>query len=512
MDVSADSSALDWVSVAYGNQRFVAISSTGDVGYSFNGVDWLPATMPEADDSTPHNWKKIRYAQGVFFAVGTTGSRDVGGDPTTGPTNFAATSYDGIVWTNRTLSLSLNWNNLAFGNPDVSQEDSTVSNSQPMWVLVSEDTTAGGTKVITGARAKGRIIINSGRVEKVRIWEPGSGYSSTPNYTIVDPNNTSEAFLRLRMGDGVLAQPSWLNRGSAYRTSSTTVAVSGNGYADVIPVGKFITVTGLSVLPGPGAQFRFRGESNFRTVTTIELDSLEGDGTFTATFRMTPFFNSDYDLEHGAQVEIRQRYSQVRITGHDFLDIGAGNFGDTNYPDVYTSGVPYFTAAQNEVLEISGGRVFYTSTDQDGNFRAGELFAVEQATGVVTISADFFQLDGLTELALGGVRLGGSGAVIREFSTDPLFTADSNNVIPTQRAIKAYLTNRLNVGGADLLTASFIAGTVRVGPERMANSAGLRNVIPIRANFAGIGTFGRPTGIRGSYLAQIMFIKSFKDS
>jgi len=511
MDVSADSSALDWVSVAYGNQRFVAISSTGDVGYSFNGVDWLPATMPEADDSTPHNWKKIRYAQGVFFAVGTTGSRDVGGDPTTGPTNFAATSYDGIVWTNRTLSLSLNWSNLAFGNPDVSQEDSTVSNSQPMWVLVSEDTTAGGTKVITGARAKGRIIINSGRVEKVRIWEPGSGYSSTPNYTIVDPNNTSEAFLRLRMGDGVLAQPSWLNRGSAYRTSSTTVAVSGNGYADVIPVGKFITVTGLSVLPGPGAQFRFRGESNFRTVTTIELDALEGDGTFTATFRMTPFFNSDYDLEHGAQVEIRQRYSQVRITGHDFLDIGAGNFGDTNYPDVYTSGVPYFTAAQNEVLEISGGRVFYTSTDQDGNFRAGELFAVEQATGVVTISADFFQLDGLTELALGGVRLGGSGAVIREFSTDPLFTADSNNVIPTQRAIKAYLTNRLNVGGADLLTASFIAGTVRVGPERMANSAGLRNVIPIRANFAGIGTFGRPTGIRGSYLAQIMFIKSFKD-
>ena len=65
--------------------------------------------------------------------------------------------------------------------------------------------------------------------------------------------------------------------------------------------------------------------------------------------------------------------------------------------------------------------MFYTSTDQDGNFRAGELFSVEQGTGIVTISADFFDLDGLSELALGGVRLGGSGTVVREFSTDPLF-------------------------------------------------------------------------------------------
>ena len=51
---------------------------------------------------------------------------------------------------------------------------------------------------------------------------------------------------------------------------------------------------------------------------------------------------------------------------------------------------------ENEVYELDGGKVFYTSTDQDGNFRAGELFSVQQSTGIVTISAEYFDLDGLS--------------------------------------------------------------------------------------------------------------------
>jgi hypothetical protein len=183
--------------------------------------------------------------------------------------------------------------------------------------------------------------------------------------------------------------------------------------------------------------------------------------------------------------------------------VGTGNFSETNYPDLYSQANYTYTEA-NEVYEESGGKVFYTSTDQSGNFRCGELFAVEQATGIVTISADFFDLAGLTELKLGGIRVGGTGTVIREFSTDPLFTADSNNIVPTQRAIKAYLQNRLNVGGADLLTASFIAGTVKVGPGLIGNSAGLRNTIPVQSRFE-----GPQAGVQGSMLAQAMFHRSF---
>ena len=164
----------------------------------------------------------------------------------------------------------------------------------------------------------------------------------------------------------------------------------------------------------------------------------------------------------------------------------------------------YFSAPEDEIVEEQGGRVFYTSTDQSGNFRCGELFAVEQATGVVTISADFFDFSGLTELRLGGIRVGGTGAVIREFSTDPLFTEDSNNIVPTQRAVARYLANRLSVGGAEIATASFIAGTVLVGPNRIASTiAGIID-IPVLANISGANA-----GVSGYILAQQMFARSF---
>ena len=504
MDVIEDSSTKDWQSIAWGNNRFVAVSGTGEIAYSFDGIDWLAGTMPTQDGSTAHFWRNIRYGQGVFLALGSTGARVIGADLSLGPTTFAATSYDGVNWTERTLSATQNWIASGFGNPDITLGDSTTqSNSTGMWVAVSEDSTANASKILTGARALGRVIVEGGNISQIRLWEPGSGYTNQATISIVDPNNTSDAYVEIRMGDAVLAQPSWINRGSGYRTSSTVVTLAGDGFADIIPNAENVTISGLEILPGPGAQFRFRGATDFYTVTTVALESTEPDGTLTGRFQISPSLTLDDFLEHTSQVEIRERYSQVRITGHDFLDIGTGNFVDTNYPTIYSAAEPYVYAEENEVVELNGGRVFYTSTDQSGNFRCGELFAVEQATGIVTISAQFFDLQGLTELALGGVRLGGSGAVVREFSTDPAFTADSNNIVPTQRAIKSYLQNRLNVGGSDLLTASFIAGTVRVGPNQINNVAGLEIKFPVRANFAGTAQ------ISGSIMAQTMFFRSF---
>jgi len=505
MDVSDDSSTRDWISVAYGNNRWVAVSTTGDVSYSFNGTDWLAATMPTQDGSTAHYWKKIRYGQGVFFAIGDTGSRDVGSDPTPGQSAFCATSYDGVLWQDRLLSQASYWVSLGFGNPDISLGDSTQqSNSTPMFITVA-DNFDHACKVETGCRALGRAIVESGSVQHIRLWETGSGYKSNPTVTLTDPNVTDPAYVEIRLGDAALAQPGWINRGSGYRTSTTQVTILGDGFADVIPEGKDVVVSGFNVLPGPGTQFRFRGDTvNYYTVATSAIVSRNVDGTYVGTFRISPELKLDDYLEHTSQVEIRERYSQVRISGHDFLDVGTGNFTETNYPTIYSTG-EFNSAPENEVVEANGGRVFYTSTDQSGNFRCGELFAVEQATGIVTISADFFDLGGLTELALGGVRLGGSGTVIREFSTDPAFTQDSNNVIPTQRAIKAYLQNRLNVGGSDLLTASFIAGTVKVGPNLMDNVASLEIKIPVRAEFIKGGQ------ISGSMLAQTMFYDSFND-
>ena len=500
MDVIDDSSARSWQSIAYGNNRFVAISNTGDVAYSFDGIDWLPATMPSQDGSTAHNWKKIRYAQGVFFAVGDSGDRIVGADPTFGSTRYAATSFDGIVWTERQLSALELWAAIGFGNPYISSRDSSVGKRTPMWIALPALSDQ-FSKIQTGARALGRVSIAAGQINEVRLWDTGSGYTSGPTVTFVDPNNTSEARVESRTADGVLTNPTWINRGLGYRSASTRVTITGEGFADVIPTGKFIVINDLEKYPGPGAQLRIQGLETIYSLVAITPIGPTDRG-LAALIRISPEIKNRDNLQHLTPITIQSRYSQCRITGHDFLDIGTGNFVETNYPELY-SGF-YTPSPENEIVEENGGRVFYTSTDQDGNFRTGELFAVEQATGTVTISADFFDFSGLTELRLGGIRVGGTGAVIREFSTDPLFTEDSNNVVPTQRAIRAYLASRLSVGGAEIAVGSFIAGTVLVGPDRMGNVAGLKNIVPVLAEFT-----GPEAGISGSMLAQTMFYKSF---
>lgn len=505
MDAIADSSQKDWVSVAYGNRRFVTISSTGDVAYSFDGLIWLPATMPSQDGSTAHNWKQIRYGQGVFFAVGDTGFRDLGGDPTPNEeTTYAATSYDGIVWTSRTLTSAQKWACVAFGNPDITLGDSTRSNSKPTWVAAPSQTSFVLNKIYTGCRALGRVVLGGVTVGSIKIWEPGSGYDSEPTVTVTDPNSTQAPSFRPRLEDAALAQPTFVSKGSAYKTSTTSVVVTGDGFADKTPVGKFITLDGLTVMPGPGAQFYIAGSSTYRIAVIVGLEEqVLANGTIRSKFQISPSSTLSQYIEHGMEVIIREKYSQCRITGHDFLDVGSGNFLETSYPNLYVN-YDFTTEPAQEVQSLNGGRVFYTSTDQDGNFRAGEQFAVEQSTGIITISADFFDLAGLTELRLAGINVG-STAVIREFSKDPLFIQNSNNIIPTQRAIRSYLASRLNVGGEDLLTPSVTAGTVKIGPTALENTAGLGINVPVVADFSGNGA-----GIGYGYVAQTMFYRSMK--
>jgi len=500
MDVIDDSSARNWISVAYGRGRFVALSSQGDIGYSFDGIDWLASQMPSPDGSTMMNWKKMRYGNGTFFAVCDTGGQVIAGDATAGPTTIAAQSGDGIVWEFRQLATAANWNGIAFGNPYTEQQDSSIGKNTPMWVAIAPGTNV-FNKIRTGSRALGRVTVGGGVIGQIKIWDPGSGYIDAPTLDIVDPNRNQPVLVECRVADGVLAQPTRIDKGTGYRTTTTRVTISGNGYADVYPTGKFLTLTNLEKIPGPGAQVIFATLDQIYTTVAISNIQQLDSGLFQARFRVSPELKIRDQLEHDTPVTLRERYSQCRITGHDFLDIGTGNFEETNYPELY-SGL-FFSAEENEVYEEGGGRVFYTSTDQSGNFRTGELFAVEQATGIVTISADFFDLSGLTELRLGGIRLGGTGAVIREFSTDPTFTEDSNNIVPTQRAISQYLANRLSVGGSEIATASFIAGLVLVGPDRIGHTLQGTIILPRRMDFV-----GPAAGVRGVALAQAMFLRT----
>lgn len=328
-----------------------------------------------------------------------------------------------------------------------------VQDSTSRYVIEPRITFSGGG----GSGAFVRCIVSGGIINRFRIIRPGSGYATAPTMTITDPSNSTDGTYTVRIANGVLDQPNWSSRGTAYATASGTI--SGIGFSDILQLGPYVNVGALSAPPKPGANVVFSSNPN-QVYKLVSVTSLlqPTPGVYTAILQVSPYLTVATVPAHGTTITIREKYSQVRLTGHDFLDVGTGNFADTNYPNT-----PFNPVAQeNEILESGGGRCFYTSTDQDGNFRVGELFKVEQATGVATLNADAFNLSGLNELSLGSVALGGTGAVIREFSTDGTFLANSDNIVPTQKAIRTFITSLLGAGGSNLTANSLTAGTVYI--------------------------------------------------
>ena len=98
--------------------------------------------------------------------------------------------------------------------------------------------------------------------------------------------------------------------------------------------------------------------------------------------------------------------------------------------------------------ETDPGRVYYTATDDLGNFYVGDQFKVDQATGNVTLDASAFNLSGLESLRLGSVG-GLIGASVNEFSTDGTLSQNSNTKVPTQNAVKTYVDTQINAISQD---------------------------------------------------------------
>ena len=500
------------VSLAYGANRFIALCDNGQTVYSLDGETWYAGTDAPDDQGNNPLYTRLKYGQGVFLATTT----DSAGEPS----SYVATTETGLLWRENIVEQAQNWGALAFAN----------FNNVPRWYLLAQGNFLGGAcSIATGCRAKLRADIFTGTFQLIKIWDSGSGYTedNPPVVTVTDPNFISEVEIDPRLSNGSLSQPSFINRGSGYRSTTSVITITGDGVADIIPEENTLTISGVTTVPGPGVQIRIEGILDETTENPDDLklfngstitdlgDDGTGNGTRIVRFQISPSLDNEFNLAHGTIATLRERYSQCRISGHDFLDIGTGNFEETNYPDIYADGNYFIAAPENEVLEENGGRVFYVSTDQDGNFRTGELFSVEQATGIVTISAEFFDLDGLSELSLGGVRLGGSGAAVQEFSTDVTFSEDSNNVVPTQRAITTFLADRLSVGGENLETNRIVAGRTAIGSEEnhIETTTGEYLYIPRNVNFE-IGTDpnGNRIGLGGTAISQILFLRNFTDT
>jgi hypothetical protein len=456
-----------WISIAYGKNKFVAVSSNGavDPAYSINGgVAWSNAG--ETGYLGTGTITSVRYGQGVFVV-------------TTSSSNNMSSSEDGLNWTTRAITRASGTGALSaiLGNP----------NQSGIWAIIPSGSTTAASSAVLGSTAQARAYVSDNKIFAIRVTDPGSAYSAAPTITITDPNNLFEAPTSVRIGNGACANASFINRGSGYDAAIVEEDI-GDGYAENFQSGRFIGVKRLTGLPKAGANvvFATQPDTVYKLVQVLS-ESGTANGAISAFFQISPdmaVFNSPADA---TAITTRIRYSQVRLTGHDFLDIGTGNFVETNYPGLPTQ-VP---VQANETVDNNGGRVFYTSTDQDGNFRVGELFTIEQSTGVATLNADAFNIAGLAELSLGNITLGGNSATITEFSTDPFLTANSDNVVPTQRAVRAYISAQIGGGGAALNVNSLVAGFISVSGTQITTTTGGTIQMKATFNFRG-GVTGYP--------------------
>jgi hypothetical protein len=146
-------------------------------------------------------------------------------------------------------------------------------------------------------------------------------------------------------------------------------------------------------------------------------------------------------IRAGAVGDITVNISTMRATGHDFLDIGTGSYADTNYPNNIFGPAANSPDAELQVVEVGKGRVFFVSTDQSGNFRVGDFFAVDQGTGQVTLDANI-NLRGIDSLRLR------NGQEISEFSNDTSLGGSGlpdSQAVPTENAIRTYIDRRLGL-------------------------------------------------------------------
>ena len=73
------------------------------------------------------------------------------------------------------------------------------------------------------------------------------------------------------------------------------------------------------------------------------------------------------------------QFSLITAAGQTFEWVGAGTNVNTALP--YLGGVPI---TENQVVSANQGKIYYTGTDQRGDFRIGDGLVINRNTGTIT--------------------------------------------------------------------------------------------------------------------------------
>jgi len=193
-------------------------------------------------------------------------------------------------------------------------------------------------------------------INEIQVDGGGSGYTGQPTVTIDAPTgpNGVVAQASATVVNGSVTAINVLNAGSQYLNAGATVTIAG-------PAGAGTTAT-ASI-------------SNYQPIYyKVAAATLPSAGISTVTFLQT----LNNTVSAGTTVYFSRGSLQLAST-ISFEYVGAGTNIFTAKPALGGVVIP-----ENKVIQIDGGTVTYTSTDQSGNFNIGDGVVINQSTGQIS--------------------------------------------------------------------------------------------------------------------------------
>jgi hypothetical protein len=319
-------------------------------------------------------------------------------------------------------------------------------------------------------------------------------------------------------------------RGGDGKTYLTFSGISGAGFS-VSETIRFIGTGGT-----PTVDFTVEAVSGSKVTVDGSLNGLEGldltpgsGGSITGlTSGTTATSITRYDRSEFA-AELRSIASAniygnqgVRADGADvILQLMAHNFAYIGTGADLTNDKAAVVQA-NEVIEANGGKVYYNSSDQSGDFRVGDLFRVNFETGEVTFDGGTFDVTALGSINFvdGGdqttVTASGITTGNLSFAGNSITTSTGNLTLdPAGSGTIALnggttVTGAFSATGATTLTANLTSTSTTTGTLVVTGGVGVSGTIyagafngPLTGNVT--GTASLATDVAGGAANQLLY-------
>ena len=238
-------------------------------------------------------------------------------------------------------------------------------------------------------------------------------------------------------------------RGIGFRREAYTFDVATIVNVSATPTGRTIlTIDGLGREPLEHYVVKIDGYENTNPDIEYFIDSVGAVGAgppFQAEITIDDGQGQGMDLTDSATNQqvgtgvlsgktIRlHRPSIVNSSSHTWEFAGSG----TNYLALPENGGTKDEA--NEQVSQDYGRVYVSGTDELGDFKVGTFARIENRTGAITFTGT------VTISEVEFLKLKGGDVVVTGFSADNTLggASSSNSILPTQKAVKDYITNNL---------------------------------------------------------------------